>query len=119
MRRFIYSTEFTLSLRTAVHTGASECLRRTQKKSDQMPVSRFSTHTPSSAGRYVANLHDPASCFDSLQTILHYMVSSGTGQSPARPSQGVLFLLERSGLMSGHGSGSSFGFDIMPTSNNE
>lgn len=27
------------------------------------------------------------------------MVSSGTGQSPAKPSQGVLFLLQRSGLM--------------------
>ncbi|PAV16108.1 transcription factor Tfb2 [Pyrrhoderma noxium] len=37
------------------------------------------------------------------ETILHYMVSSGTGQAPARPSQGVLFLLERSGLMSGSG----------------
>ncbi|KAH9943694.1 transcription factor Tfb2-domain-containing protein [Amylocystis lapponica] len=33
------------------------------------------------------------------ETILHYMVSSGTGQSPARPSQDVLFLLQRSGLM--------------------
>ena len=33
------------------------------------------------------------------QTILHYMVSSGTGQLPTRPSPGVLFLLERSGLM--------------------
>ncbi|KAH9481370.1 General transcription and DNA repair factor IIH subunit TFB2 [Psilocybe cubensis] len=33
------------------------------------------------------------------ETILHYMVSSGTGQSPTRPSQGVLFLLQRSGLM--------------------
>jgi hypothetical protein len=27
------------------------------------------------------------------------MVSSGTGQSPIKPSQGVLFLLQRSGLM--------------------
>ncbi|KAI0749318.1 transcription factor Tfb2 [Daedaleopsis nitida] len=33
------------------------------------------------------------------ETILYYMVSSGTGQFPARPSQGVLFLLQRSGLM--------------------
>ncbi|PPQ95459.1 hypothetical protein CVT26_008478 [Gymnopilus dilepis] len=33
------------------------------------------------------------------ETILHYMVSSGTGQQPTRPSQGVLFLLQRSGLM--------------------
>ncbi|KAL0945453.1 hypothetical protein HGRIS_000943 [Hohenbuehelia grisea] len=33
------------------------------------------------------------------ETILHYMVSSGTGQSPTRPSQGVLYLLQRSGLM--------------------
>ena len=30
------------------------------------------------------------------QTILHYMVSSGTA---TRPSQGVLYLLQRSGLM--------------------
>lgn len=28
------------------------------------------------------------------------MVSSGTGQNPTRPSQGVLYLLQRSGLMS-------------------
>jgi len=33
------------------------------------------------------------------QTILHYMVSSGTDQQPAKPSKGVLFLLQRSGLM--------------------
>ncbi|KAI0342925.1 transcription factor Tfb2 [Trametopsis cervina] len=33
------------------------------------------------------------------ETILHYMVSSGTGRNPARPSQGVLFLLDKSGLM--------------------
>ncbi|TFK33448.1 transcription factor Tfb2-domain-containing protein [Crucibulum laeve] len=39
------------------------------------------------------------------ETILHYMVSSGTGQHPTKPSQGVLFLLDRSGLMgSFHGS---------------
>ncbi|KAF7796029.1 hypothetical protein EIP86_007198 [Pleurotus ostreatoroseus] len=34
------------------------------------------------------------------ETILHYMVSSGSGRNPTRPSQGVLFLLQRSGLMS-------------------
>ncbi|KAH9838443.1 transcription factor Tfb2-domain-containing protein [Rhodofomes roseus] len=33
------------------------------------------------------------------ETILHYMVSSGTGQHPTKPSQEVLFLLQRSGLM--------------------
>ncbi|KAF8485736.1 transcription factor Tfb2 [Russula ochroleuca] len=33
------------------------------------------------------------------ETVLHYMVSSGTGQTPIKPSQGVLFLLQRSGLM--------------------
>lgn len=33
------------------------------------------------------------------QTILHYMVSSGSGQYPSKPSQGVLYLLQRSGLM--------------------
>lgn len=34
-----------------------------------------------------------------LQTILHYMVSSGTGQQPTKPSQDVLYLLQRSQLM--------------------
>ncbi|KAF9475450.1 transcription factor Tfb2 [Pholiota conissans] len=38
------------------------------------------------------------------ETILHYMVSSGSGQLPTKPSQGVLFLLQRSGLMANHGS---------------
>jgi len=33
------------------------------------------------------------------ETVLHYMVSSGTGQMPVKPSQGVLFLLQRNGLM--------------------
>ncbi|KAF7977038.1 hypothetical protein HWV62_4800 [Athelia sp. TMB] len=33
------------------------------------------------------------------ETILHYMVSSGMGQAPTKPSQGVLYLLQRSGLM--------------------
>ncbi|KAJ7207024.1 transcription factor Tfb2 [Mycena rebaudengoi] len=32
-------------------------------------------------------------------TILHYMVSSGTGQNSMRPSADVLYLLQRSGLM--------------------
>ncbi|GLB36471.1 hypothetical protein LshimejAT787_0307590 [Lyophyllum shimeji] len=36
------------------------------------------------------------------ETILHYMVSSGTGQSPTKPSTGVLYLLQRSGLMISH-----------------
>ncbi|KAG7086752.1 hypothetical protein E1B28_002684 [Marasmius oreades] len=39
------------------------------------------------------------------ETILHFMVSSGTGQNPQRPSPGVLYLLQRSGLMGNqHGS---------------
>ncbi|KAJ7760628.1 transcription factor Tfb2 [Mycena maculata] len=39
------------------------------------------------------------------ETILHYMVSSGTGQNSMRPSKDVLYLLQRSGLMaSPHGS---------------
>ncbi|KAI6122238.1 transcription factor Tfb2-domain-containing protein [Pisolithus croceorrhizus] len=33
------------------------------------------------------------------ETILHYMVSSGQDQLPTKPSQGVLYLLQRSGLM--------------------
>ncbi|PVF97819.1 putative TFB2-TFIIH subunit [Serendipita vermifera] len=32
-------------------------------------------------------------------TILHFMVTSGTDQESARPSEGVLYLLEHSGLM--------------------
>ncbi|KAG8833570.1 RNA polymerase II transcription factor B 52 kDa subunit [Serendipita sp. 399] len=37
-------------------------------------------------------------------TILHYMVTSGTEQASAKPSEGVLYLLEHSGLMvSEHG----------------
>ncbi|KAM6504070.1 transcription factor Tfb2 [Amanita muscaria] len=34
------------------------------------------------------------------ETILHYMVSSGSDQKPTKPSQGVLYLLERRKLMS-------------------
>ncbi|KAG6817623.1 hypothetical protein H0H87_006251 [Tephrocybe sp. NHM501043] len=36
------------------------------------------------------------------ETILHYMVSSGTGQNPPKPSPGVQYLLQRSGLMVAH-----------------
>ncbi|KAJ7056776.1 transcription factor Tfb2-domain-containing protein [Mycena amicta] len=36
------------------------------------------------------------------ETILHYMVSSGTVETSIRPSKDVLFLLERSGLMASH-----------------
>lgn len=35
-----------------------------------------------------------------LKTILHYMVSSGSGNVSQKPSSGVLLLLQRSGLMS-------------------
>jgi hypothetical protein len=35
------------------------------------------------------------------------MVSSGTGQVPIKPSQGVLYLLQRSGLMAMNQSGYS------------
>ncbi|KAJ8520734.1 hypothetical protein ONZ45_g2455 [Pleurotus djamor] len=50
------------------------------------------------------------------ETILHYMVSSGSGQQPTKPSQGVLFLLQRSGLMASvHGSPqiTSVGFQFL------
>ncbi|PSR74255.1 hypothetical protein PHLCEN_2v9999 [Hermanssonia centrifuga] len=40
-----------------------------------------------------------AHALERWETVLHYMVSSGTGRNPTRPSQGVLFLLQRSGLM--------------------
>ncbi|KIJ92186.1 hypothetical protein K443DRAFT_444732 [Laccaria amethystina LaAM-08-1] len=39
------------------------------------------------------------------ETILHYMVSSGSGQNPTKPSVRVLFLLQRSGLMTTVGQG--------------
>lgn len=52
------------------------------------------------------NKHPPASvealdtyALERWETILHYMVSSGSGRFPTRPSQGVLLLLQRSGLM--------------------
>ncbi|KAJ8692321.1 RNA polymerase II transcription factor B 52 kDa subunit [Pleurotus ostreatus] len=50
------------------------------------------------------------------ETILHYMVSSGSGQYPSKPSQGVLYLLQRSGLMANiHGALqiTSFGFQFL------
>ncbi|KII89693.1 hypothetical protein PLICRDRAFT_39828 [Plicaturopsis crispa FD-325 SS-3] len=51
------------------------------------------------------------------ETILHYMVSAGPGQNPTKPSHGVLYLLERSGLMgSYHGSSlqiTSAGFQFL------
>ncbi|KLO17254.1 transcription factor Tfb2 [Schizopora paradoxa] len=51
------------------------------------------------------------------ETILHYMVSSGTGQASAKPSQGVLFLLGRSGLMAAGRGGAmqitSLGFQFL------
>ncbi|KAF5327195.1 hypothetical protein D9619_004975 [Psilocybe cf. subviscida] len=51
------------------------------------------------------------------ETILHYMVSSGPGQQPTKPSNGVLFLLQRSGLMAAtHGSSlqiTSAGFQFL------
>ncbi|KDQ59131.1 hypothetical protein JAAARDRAFT_175874 [Jaapia argillacea MUCL 33604] len=51
------------------------------------------------------------------ETILHYMVSSGTGQVLAKPSAGVLYLLQRSRLMAtSHGSAlqiTSAGFQFL------
>ncbi|KAG9001428.1 RNA polymerase II transcription factor B 52 kDa subunit [Tulasnella sp. JGI-2019a] len=37
------------------------------------------------------------------ESILHFMVSSGTEQRVTKPTKGVLFLLDRSGLMAGQG----------------
>ncbi|KIJ92372.1 hypothetical protein K443DRAFT_685300 [Laccaria amethystina LaAM-08-1] len=51
------------------------------------------------------------------ETILHYMVSSGSGQNPTKPSVRVLFLLQRSGLMTTVGQGllqiTSTGFQFL------
>lgn len=51
------------------------------------------------------------------ETILHYMVSSGSGQNPTKPSVRVLFLLQRSGLMTTVGQGplqiTSAGFQFL------
>jgi transcription initiation factor TFIIH subunit 4 len=43
------------------------------------------------------------------------MVSSGTGQNPKKPSNGVLFLLERSGLMLNFESAPSPNLCVSPT----
>ncbi|KAF7317198.1 RNA polymerase II transcription factor B subunit 2 [Mycena chlorophos] len=48
------------------------------------------------------------------ETILHYMVSSGTGQGSIQPSKDVLFLLKQSGLMaSGTNQITSEGFQFL------
>ncbi|KAK7690951.1 hypothetical protein QCA50_006054 [Cerrena zonata] len=69
--------------------------------------------------------NDPAPSVEKLdayalerwETILHYMVSSGSGRYPAKPSQAVLLLLQRSGLMTSiHGSAlqiTSSGFQFL------
>ncbi|KAG8933275.1 RNA polymerase II transcription factor B 52 kDa subunit [Tulasnella sp. 417] len=59
--------------------------------------------------RYAAN------CWES---ILHFMVSSGTDGRASRPTKGILYLLDRSGLMAGQGAPkiTSQGFQFLLTS---
>lgn len=83
---------FKTSLRHAITGGGTS-------GSFGLPADKDDRHLPPS----VETLDSYA--LERWETILHYMVSSGTGRNPTRPSQGVLFLLQRSGLMaSSHGS---------------
>ncbi|OAX38201.1 transcription factor Tfb2 [Rhizopogon vinicolor AM-OR11-026] len=60
----------------------------------------FGTPADKDYKRQSANIENlDAYALERWETILHYMVSSGQGQNPAKPSQGVLYLLQRSGLM--------------------
>lgn len=68
--------------------------------------------------RQSANIENlDAYALERWETILHYMVSSGQGQNPTKPSQGVLYLLQRSGLMNNaHGAAlqiTSSGFQFL------
>lgn len=80
------SATFKTSLRQSITGGGST-------GSFGVPLSGDSEHpTPS-----VATLDTYA--LEKWESILHYMVSSGTGLPSTKPSAGVEFLLERSGLM--------------------
>ncbi|KAI0076179.1 transcription factor Tfb2 [Panus rudis PR-1116 ss-1] len=86
------NSTFKTSLRHAITGGGTS-------GSFGVPAERDGKHPPPS----VAELD--AYALERWETILHYMVSSGSGRYPARPSQGVLLLLQRSGLMTSvHGS---------------
>ncbi|KAI0951367.1 hypothetical protein AcW1_008425 [Taiwanofungus camphoratus] len=80
------NTTFKSSLRQAITGGGSS-------DSFGIPAGEDQQHLPPDVEAL------DAYALERWETILHYMVSSGTGQYPARPSQGVLFLLQRSGLM--------------------
>ncbi|TCD64042.1 RNA polymerase II transcription factor B 52 kDa subunit [Steccherinum ochraceum] len=95
---------FKASLRHAIVGGGTS-------GSFGVPAESDGKHTPPS----IETLD--AYALERWETILHYMVSSGSGRFPARPSQGVLLLLQRSGLMTNmHGSGlqiTSSGFQFL------
>ncbi|GJE85551.1 transcription factor Tfb2 [Phanerochaete sordida] len=92
---------FKTSLRHAIVGGGSS-------GSFGVPATRDEKHSPPS----IEVLDSYA--LERWETILHYMVSSGTA---TRPSQGVLFLLQRSGLMASVHGGSlqitSLGFQFL------
>lgn len=92
---------FKTSLRQAIVGGGSS-------GSFGVPATRDEKHSPPSV-----EVLD-AYALERWETILHYMVSSGTA---TRPSQGVLFLLQRSGLMASVHGGSlqitSLGFQFL------
>lgn len=77
---------FKSSLRQAITGGGS--------------TGSFGVPTDKDGKRQSANIENlDAYALERWETILHYMVSSGQGQNPTKPSQGVLYLLQRSGLM--------------------
>lgn len=80
------SATFKASLRQAITGGGST-------GSFGVPLPGDSEHTTPS----ISTLDTYA--LEKWESILHYMVSSGTGLPSAKPSAGVEFLLERSGLM--------------------
>ncbi|KAG2145312.1 transcription factor Tfb2 [Suillus bovinus] len=78
----------------------------------------FGVPTDKDGKRQSANIENlDAYALERWETILHYMVSSGQGQNPTKPSQGVLYLLQRSGLMNNaHGAAlqiTSSGFQFL------
>ncbi|CAL1716128.1 unnamed protein product [Somion occarium] len=95
---------FKTSLRQAITGGGTS-------GSFGVPAGNDDKHTTPSVEKL------DAYALERWETILHYMVSSGSGRYPAKPSQGVLLLLQRSGLMtSPHGAAlqiTSSGFQFL------
>ncbi|THU92975.1 transcription factor Tfb2 [Dendrothele bispora CBS 962.96] len=86
--KLLLNSTFKSSLRHAITGGGTT-------GSFGVPATKDPKHSPPT----VESLDGYA--LERWETILHYMVSSGTGQLPTKPSTGVLYLLKESGLMSG------------------